>query len=271
MARVCFLVSKVAVVTSALLLVGACGGEDSTTLERCTPLSTQASAPIEFGEVVGIGRAEDGTLYAIDEEGSDLRVFVSDGDVLQRYVVDGSGDLTMGDTTSVIVTVVDLDLSLKVAVDADGNVRMGALYQVTGERDFEIGEQGEELEVLDASDIKDVPLRNLPGDITLEYWAGTEDGHLLLVTRPSNDWAYEDFRLFFGPSERIGERRVTNVLRERDGGTTTIEFLAGGSVIAYFPSPLRDADSTLSLGGEELTLTPLSSDPFASDLVFYCR
>jgi hypothetical protein len=65
--------------------------------------------------------------------------------------------------------------------------------------------------------------------------------------------------------EGIEERKVTNVLRERDGGTTTIEFLAEGSVTAYFPSPLRDADSTLSLGGEELTLTLLSSDPLASD------
>ena len=111
--------------------------------------------------------------------------------------------------------------------------------------------------------------------MTIEYWAESEDGRLLLVTRPSNDWDYEDFQLFFGPSERVDERAVTSVVRQRDGGTTTIQFRAGGSAIAYaiayFPTPSRDEDSTLSLDGNGQKLTLLSSNPATSNAAFYCR
>src|SRR5690606_3436085 len=120
-----------AAAVSALLLLGSCGGADSNTLERCTPLDTQVSAPVELGHVVGIGRSEDGTLYLVDEQESDFRVFVSDGDVLQRYVVDGSGESTQRDGTSVSVTVSDLDLLLNITVDGAGSVRMGAYYGAT--------------------------------------------------------------------------------------------------------------------------------------------
>ena len=199
-------------------------------------------------------------------------MFVSEEQVLQRYRVDGSGESTVGDASSISLTVRDLDLLLQIDVDAEGAVRMGVLIGADTQREIlEIGEEGEELEVLDEKDIEDIPLRNLPGDVFVEYWAKAEDGRFVLVTRPDTDWDYEDFRLFLGPKDHIAERKVTSVVRQRDGGTTTIEFEADGSAVAYFPVASSDETSTLTAGGDELELTLLSSDPDETDATFYCR
>lgn len=259
------------VASSAACSGGENAGSGGDTLEPCEPLATREGEPIELGEIVGIGRAEDGTIYVVDRADDDFRLFVSEGEVLQRYQVDGVGESIMGDATSVSLTVVELDLLLQVDVDAEGEVRMGILVGADDREILAIGEEGEELEVLDEKDIEDIPLRNLPGDVFVEYWAKVEDGRVVLVIRPDTDWDYEDFRLFLGPKQRVAEREVTSVVRQRDGGTTTIEFVADGDAVAYFPAASRDEPSTLTVAGDELELTLLSSDPSEADATFYCR
>ena len=255
----------------AILVISACAGGDSVALILCKPFDTQSSAAVQLGDLLGAGRGADGTIYVVDQVGSDFRVFISEGDALQRRKVDGSGESTTADGRSVALTVSMLDLVVQVAVDGSGNVRMGILHGATGKPDFEIGMQGEELEILQKSVIQDIPLRNLPGDVTIEYWATTADGRLLLVTRPTNDWTYMDFRLFLGTSERVEEYEVTEVIRARDGGTTTITFLEETNASAYFPAPSLAANAVLTENGSKQDLTMLSTSPDASGAEFYCR
>src|SRR5690606_39347963 len=72
-----------AAAVSALLLLGSCGGADSNTLERCTPLDTLVRAPVELGHVVGIGRYADGTIYQVDVQVTDIWVLDYSSDSVQ--------------------------------------------------------------------------------------------------------------------------------------------------------------------------------------------
>jgi hypothetical protein len=129
-----------------------------------------------------------------------------------------------------------------------------------------------DLTVLSGSDITAIPVRNLPGDITVEYIATLPDGKWLVVTRPSDDWTYDDFRLFLGPTDQIAERAVSSVIRFRDGGSTTITFdYDGSSTVASFPVVLSDASfspgpATLTIAGATISLTRQPTLPTATYL-----
>ena len=67
------------------------------------------------------------------------------------------------------------------------------------------------------------------------------DGNFMVVTRPSVDWTFEDFRLFFGPTGAVSEQTVTEVTRYQDGGSTLIAFnLDGRPATASFPVVFAD-------------------------------
>ena len=52
--------------------------------------------------------------------------------------------------------------------------------------------------------------------VFLEYNAQATDGRFLVVVRPKDEWTYEDFRVFFGPSDRVAQRHVAkSVTRPR--------------------------------------------------------
>ena len=151
-------------------------------------------------------------------------------------------------------------VTLQISIPAAAPIRMGV---VSGDSEsFEIGEDGEELEVIPPNTIAGMPLRNLPGEVHLDYTAETEDGQQLVVTRPADDWDYVDFRLFLGPADAVDERIVHDVGRELDGGTTTIEFdLDGAVATAYFPSPYHDLPWTLTIANATTELTRLDAVP----------
>jgi hypothetical protein len=78
------------------------------------------------------------------------------------------------------------------------------------------------LTVLDTSAIAGMKIRNLPGEVVLEYLADVENGNVLVVSRPRDDWMYEDFRVFYGTPDQMLERKVVSVFR---GNDTDIQFL----------------------------------------------
>src|SRR5204863_2322230 len=97
-----------------------------------------------------------------------------------------------------------------------------------------------------------------------------EDSRRVLVVRPSDDWTYEDFRVFLGTPKNMLEREVQNVWRARDGGSTTIEFTLDAKP-ATLGFPIEHTDdagfepgpATLQSAGEMLSIT-LEHDPDAS-------
>lgn len=258
----------------ALALVGisisACDPNGVGADRSCDPFEANET-PIELREILGIGRDAAGTIYLADhgdDNGEDDHVFVSaDGELVRRRVAGGgSGGNASGDYWTFGVE--DPFVTLQIVVPTGMPMRMGvAPGEVEGY--FEIGAVGEELEVLDEAAVDDMPLRNLPGEVVLEYAGQLDDGRLIVVTRPRDAESYDENRAFFGPPNALDEREILDFARELDGGTTTIEIdVDGKSMTAYFPAARHGLPWTLTLGDDTATLAQLDAVP--GDVRFHC-
>lgn len=249
-------------------LLGGCGVEKGW--EPCSPLASHAE-PIALAAVLGIGKHADGTLYVVDRENPGAeRVFVSEQSALVRQRIAGTG--SGPDWIVFTITDATTPFTLKIETPAGGPARMGVVRGPFADRDFEIGAQGDVLDIVGMDALVGIPVNNLPGDVTIEYLAETDDGRRLVVIRPTDDWAYDDFRLFLGTPGTMVERQIFSVTRARDGGTTTIVFdLDGAQATALFPAAIRMEPATLMIDGTTMTLTLTSPGTSASAFNFYCR
>ena len=232
----------------------------------CDPFAARP-LPIALGTVIAVGESSAGLIYAVDQVDSSQRVFVSDASgTLVRQRIAGSG--TGPDFYVFDISDHDPAFVLQIDIPAGGAMRMGVFNgTLKDSKTFVIGQQDEELTVLPAEAIASTPVRNLPGDVMVEYAAALADGDVMVVTRPRDDWSYEDFRLFLGPMGAVAERKVGNVVRAKDGGSTTITFdLDGSSAVASFPVVFADGGfapgpATLTVAGTTTSLTRQGSQP----------
>jgi hypothetical protein len=252
---------------------GASQGPGANELAACEPLGAEQQ-PISLGTVVAVGQADDGTVFMVDQLDVETRVFVSSGNELVRVRVNGTGESTDGGEEAYTQTFdAPTGGSWTLGTEIrDGTTRM-ALVREGQHRTFaDVLAAGEELTVLEESALDDFVLVNLPGEIEVEYFARTENGEQIVVTRPRDDWSYEDFRLFYGTSV-LAERQVLDVTRLRDGGTTTLVFeLDGTEASALFPASLDGTPNapTLTIGDVVLTLTEIESEAKLETLQFEC-
>jgi hypothetical protein len=237
------------------------GGQPSGGSAACDPLAPQ-EPPITLGTVLGVGKGPDGTTYMVDEITSPSmldRVFVSDGKLLVRKRITGSGQSGGAPDQAFYTFSFDDGGSGKALLLATEMGQATAMGLGPPNTKGFIGDPGAvttPLTVEDKSVLTAFTLRNLPGEVTLEYVADLDDGSEIVVTRPSDDGTYDDFRLFWGSPSDMVERLVTNVSRARSGGTT-IEFrYDGGTATANFTWVL-DSDTShpgpgiLSAGTEQ--------------------
>jgi hypothetical protein len=232
----------------------------------CTPLAS-VEARVELGTVIGIGEARDGTVYLMDQGDSSLRVFVSSGSELFRALVSGEGQLSDEGVETNLATFEYGGAEFTMGVEVrDGTARVAV--GPPGGRSFEaVLDGGDELTVLPGTVLDEYVLRNLPGDVEVEYLASVETGEQLVVIRPTNDWTYDDFRLFIGDPELLIERQVTSVVRARDGGSTWIRFDFHGEP-AEVNFPVADP-ATLTTGSGTYTVELLPPENVTS-LSFEC-
>ena len=257
--------------TLLALALGACSNEpQSPRLAVCDPLAAHEQA-IALGIVLVAGRDEAGTYFVVDRgpgERSEERVFVSSGATLQRKRVLGSGSNGMTDFTW---SFEDGSTERRLVAQRHGDLTTGIALASPGARTFldDLGADAEPLTPVDSSALPAFEIRNLPGEIVLEYVAMVEDGADIVVTRPRDDWSYEDFRVFYGEAGRLIERRVTSVSR---GSTTHLEFTVDGSEYhALFTSVLAPSVlSELETPEATLSLTTLEPAVLASDVTFEC-
>jgi hypothetical protein len=208
----------------------------ASTSGRCDPLAPH-ELPVTLGTVLGVGKDTGGTVYLADHvpEKSIDRVFVSTGTELGRKRVSGSG--TSGGGANA-----DYTFSFDEGDGAQGRAlliqrRSGAVTAMglgPGGKAF-IGAPGatdETLTVLGDRVPSGYTLRNLPGEVTIEYVADIDDGNgsVLVVTRPTDDSDYTDFRVFVGHEARMLEGHVENVTRTLSG-STSIRFLSGTETV----------------------------------------
>jgi hypothetical protein len=255
------------------LLVG-CEAEGETgAVSSCEPLAA-STATVSLASVVAAGQGADGTVYVIDRDHGELRAFVSQADELYRQRVSGSGEGN-ADGSFVTVSLNELDppLVIQVTTDRNGVTQMGVAMGPLDSKTFVIGEEGEELTLMATSDAEGLPIHDYPAEILVEYAAVLEDGRQLVVLRPRDFSDYSEFRVFFGPLEHLDERRVSNVTRARDGGSTNIDFeIDGEPAHAAFPVELVDDTFTpgtpsLAIGERDVTLS-LSTPPAGAE--YYC-
>ncbi|MET0286958.1 MAG: hypothetical protein ABW352_20920 [Polyangiales bacterium] len=197
---------------SLLLVMLACGDTESGPSDAgtCDPLAEFTRAA-ELRDVVAAGSAPDGTLYVVTRQGSDTRVFVSEGDTLVRRRVLGSGfGFGLGELSDDTVSFQDARTSRLVFQSmGDYAVRM-ALVHDDAKTFYDAVTSKTELTVQPESAAFARPVRNLPGEVVLEYAAITPDQQQLIVTRPKDDWTMKDFRLFLGRDDQLQELAITN-------------------------------------------------------------
>jgi len=194
----------------------------------CDPLAAH-ELPVILGTLLGAGRDPAGIVYAADhvEDKSLDRVFVSMGDTLWRKRVLGSGQMNGGADVDYNFTFDDGGAERSLLIQHRGGI-VTAVSLGAGGKDF-IGDSGTPtLTVVDTSVVAAMKLRNLPGEVTIEYVSDVENGSAIVVTHPRDDYGYTDFRLFYGPPSALVEYPVLDVARAASiGGATTIRFSVG--------------------------------------------
>src|SRR6185369_15719642 len=169
------------------------------------------------------------------------RVFVSMGDTLWRKRVLGSGQMNGGADVDYNFTFDDGGAQRSLLIQHRGGV-VTAVSLGAGGKDF-IGDSGTPaLTVVDSSVVAAMKLRNLPGEVTIEYVADVENGSAIVVTHPRDDYGYTDFRLFYGPPNALVEYPVLDVQRSKSSDTD-IRFSKGGTELtAHFSWVLAPND-----------------------------
>lgn len=239
----------------------------------CDPLAAEVTEEA-IEDLVGVGRDGQGVLYVIDRPGFEARVYVSEGGALVRHRVLGSGETSAGGaiTLTLIVDAEPRDFALG-HEDRAGAARMAIAHGLDEARTFEeILAGGEALEVLTEQAIAGMPAR-FTREVELEYHARIAADQEVVVVRPRDDWDYEDFRLFLGPPEGLAERRVYEVVRFSDGGSTTITFdHPDGRAALDFPYRNLEPDqATLTVDGRTRDVEWLDAAAFvAQDHGFLC-
>jgi hypothetical protein len=185
-----------------------------------------------MGTLLGAGKDSAGIVYAADhvDSTSTDRVFVSSGDTLWRKRVTGSGTSGGGADVDYNFSFDDGAQRTLMIQHRGGNVTAMALGGDPKGFISDAGSPGA-LTLLDAAAVAALKLRNLPGEVTIEYVADVENGNVIVVTHPRDDYGYSDFRLFYGPQAALIEYPVIDVLRTR-GSDTTIDFSMGGAQLA---------------------------------------
>jgi hypothetical protein len=264
---------------------GGCNAGDDPVDEDAVVACDALSAPeqaIELGDVLAAGRAADGQVYVLSEtDDGELLAFVSEDGVLQRRRVLGEGSGNEGSKTSRQATVEGAPaFTLYLETSADGVivfVRTESEERIVSLDDIDAAEM---LELLAEDELTDLEPSNLAPLVWIEYFGTLDDDRRVLVVRPADDWAFEDFRVFLGTPDRMLERDVGDVVRARDGGSTTIELTIDGEA-AVLDFPIESTDdggfgpgpAVLERGGERFAIE-LDAEPDRSeleDLEYFCR
>ena len=242
-------------------LPGDGGDDDDDDDGACDPFESRPE-PIELGAVIAAGEDAAGTIYVVSRPASgdpSEYVFVSEGSELVRQRIAGSG--SSNGMLELSITEHTPPFRLIVFMRGTGTARIQLAHDAD-DRGVPLAGEAETLETVGGDRIEALTLRNLPGEVRFEHGGALEDGRVLIVTRPEDDWSYEDFRVFFGPLDRIVEREVFYAGR---GSSTIIELdIDGQRAEAGFPSIFEGdppPSAWLGIGNDIFRLESLAASP----------
>ena len=249
--------------TVLLLTVAACSNAHVTASDAgshagpCDPLAPH-ELPVTLGAILGVGKDSAGTIYMADEVTAPYtdRVFVSSGNSLWRKRVSGSGQSGGTADRDYTFSYVDGTNNPALIIQIRGGVTTAMAVGPGDSRSFigpaDAGQQT--LAVLDKSAINGMTLRNLPGDVFIEYVADVSNGNIIIVTRPQDDWTDTSFRVFYGTTHAMLERPLISFSR---GNDTYITFqVDSAQYLAHFVMLFEPADAGVNVQHPPGTLEP---------------
>ena len=257
-----------------LLFVVTCAacssGSGSDELNACQPLaSVTSSVTLDETQIVGAGKAQDGTLYVVLTKDREPRLFVSSDTQLVEQYVNGSG--TDGTGTTVMYED-DKGVQHVIEVDGEGaDMRMGIATGPLPGKTFEIGKVGEELTLVAASDVTAMPAQSTQ-TFHADYVGQASDGTFLVVTVPDHVSTLDDYRLFLGPLSAIREQKIV-AFNASLSGAKLIDFTFNG-VGVEFSYQFGVANGSLATGSMDetfLSSADTSSPAAPMNAVFACR
>lgn len=270
---------------AACLLSASCqsdetdAGTDRADVSACAPLASQ-SERVTLGEVLGAGQSAEGIVYVVDRVEQSQRVLIAEGQelVLQQVAGTGESNDETGSLLSFALTGREPPLFVELWQGRDGTRRMGVLEGELprGAKEFAIGEAGEELTLVSEAELSGYSLRAETLTPVVEYAARVAGERFLIVLRPEHLETYEQFRVFYGSLDYLAERRVDDVSRALDGGSTFIDFEVDGETAqASFPiesenDMFQRGAPSLTLGKSELAIDFLPEDAPPPDAQYYC-
>ena len=238
----------------------------STHLESCDPLAPN-ELPIKLQTIIAAGKDESGTIYVADRTSeSEERIFVSRDNTLYRKRVSGSGSNGTSDFTWVF----DNDgKAERLVVRKQADEVTGIALAPADQRKFfdQLDDSAQKLTPVDPASLTGFAVRNLAGDVVVEFVADADNDARLVVMRPKDDWSYEDFRLFYGTNGHLAERVTTQTGPRSyrafdfivDGATWHVTFAS--SLAPAIKSEIDTGDETLQLTLVEPAV-PSSNDSF---------
>jgi len=228
----------------------------------CDPFQP-ATKPVTLTNVIGAGQDTDGTLYVVDQpQPGGERVFATSGGTLQRQRIAGSGtegNANGGSSYTFAISDHVPPFTIKLETNTAGPTAMGVLQNPPPDiKTFTIGQQGDVLTLVPASQVAALAVANIPAATYIECNATVPDGRGLLVVRPLDDWTLTDFRVFFGTADRMLERPVDRVDIFVGGDSGIVVDFAIDGVAA-----VANCAATLTIGNTAfpLTLGPTDSPP----------
>ena len=99
-------------------------------LSACSPLAA-STKPVTLGNILAAGRHADGTVYVLDDGDPTYRAFVSQGNLLQRKEVNGSGSTGGAGGESITATVTDTAPFVLQVERANGAATRMGIYRGT--------------------------------------------------------------------------------------------------------------------------------------------
>jgi hypothetical protein len=247
----------------------------------CDPLSPP---PTSLGVILGVGEDTQSIFYVADEvpdSGQD-RVFVSNGNTLDRQHVAGSGQSggspNSDYTFSFQAPSADAGDTTALLIQTRGGTVTGMALGPGNSRNFFGAPDASQapLTVVDASVIAVFTIQNLPN--VVQYAIDVSNGDAVVITAPMDAYDYTTSRLFYGTPSKMIERPIT-AYNQSKSGPADISFSVGATTytlhttFVYGPDagPLGSpGPATLDTGGTLPATLRLPTPTLLSGFSFTC-
>ena len=238
----------------------------------CDPLAPVTSAvTLDASDLIAAGTDVDGTVYILSGKSGTQRLFVGSSSAVAEEPEAGTGETNENSETTWVFDYND-DAGMQIAVEAQqssSGLRMGVVKGNVSGKTFDIGSSGSVLTLMAAATAAAIPATTTATS-HIEYTGSSPDGTVVFLVAPDHDFSFDNFKLFFGPTNDVQQIDIMTIGRSLSIPTrTTVDFTTSkGPYVLSFTSDSPNA--TLSLGVDLFQLTGTAPYAVPPRAVFSC-